>query len=167
MDREARSGTLEDVLESLLRIGFGLGGLLSLATGVWMLAAPSHWYEVFPGAVPDFGSLNTHFVRDMGGWYIAGGILLLFALTNPRRFGGVALVVVTVASGSHAATHVADIVSGRVGADHWIIDAPLVFAPVVILGVLLWIWWRLQSESHAPASEAESAEAGSPALFNE
>lgn len=113
-----------------------------------MLVAPANWFEVFPGNVADTGPLNEHFVRDLGGFYLAGGILLLFALTNPARFGGVSLVVSLVAYGVHAGTHVADLLTGRLGAEHWVIDAPLVFAPVIALAVLLWVWWSLQAERY-------------------
>lgn len=139
-------GSLTRLVERLLQIGFGLGGFASLAGGVWMLASPQNWYEVFPGVVSDFGPLNIHFIRDMGGWYAAGGVLMLFAMTNPRRFGGVTLVVTLIAFASHAGTHIGDLASGRVGAEHWAIDAPLVFLPVILIGVLLWIWWSLQTE---------------------
>ncbi len=135
-------------LERLLKIGFGLGGILSLAGGGWMLFAPNNWFQVFPGSIGDFGPQNAHFIRDLGGWYAAGGVLLLFALSNPMRFGGVALVVTLIAYFAHAAGHVADIVTGRVGAEHWIIDLPLVFAPVIIWFVLLWVWWAMQTERY-------------------
>lgn len=141
-----RSESLVSVLERLLKIGFGLGGLISLASGVWMWIAPHHWFQVFPGGVPDFGPENDHFIRDLGGWYIAGGVLLLFALTNTDRFGGVALVVTIIASLSHSLSHIRDAVSGDVGAEHWITDIPFVHAPLILLGIMLWIWWTLKSD---------------------
>jgi hypothetical protein len=141
-----RSDALVSFLERLLKIGFGLGGLISLASGVWMWIAPDHWFKVFPGGVADFGPQNDHFIRDLGGWYIAGGILLLFALTNTGRFGGVALVVTLVAAFSHSLSHIRDVASGDVGAEHWITDLPFVHAPLLLLGIMLWIWWTLKSE---------------------
>ncbi|MGH9195837.1 MAG: hypothetical protein ACRD1T_08865 [Acidimicrobiia bacterium] len=146
---------LARVLERLLQLGFGLGGVASLITGSWMLAFPRDWFTVFPGEVPDFGEFNSHFVRDLGGWYIAGGVLLLFALTNPKRFGGVTLIVSLIANGAHAGTHLADIISGRVGAEHWAIDAPLVFLPVILIAVMLWIWWTLQTERMRTGTQKE------------
>lgn len=135
-------------MQRLLKLGFGLMGLTSTSVGVWMFSDPSNWYRIFPGGIADFGPSNLHFIRDLGGWFIAGGILLLFALSNPQRFGGVAIVVNLVGLGSHAATHVMDIVSGRVGAKHWIFDFPSIFLPVLLLGIMLWVWWRLQSSLH-------------------
>lgn len=137
--------SLASVLERLLRVGFLLGGFLSVAVGVWMLADPAGWYELVPGPASDYGPVNAHFIRDVGGWYVAQGILFLFASTNPRRFGGVTLIVTLVANGAHAVGHLADIASARVGAEHWATDMPLVAAPVVFLVVMLWIWWSLQS----------------------
>ncbi|MGH2812518.1 MAG: hypothetical protein ACRDI1_07370 [Actinomycetota bacterium] len=169
MEAASRPRDLSQVLERLLKIGFGIGGVTSLANGVWMLAAPAHWYEVFPGRVPDFGPLNSHFVMDLGGWYVAGGVLLLFALTNPMRFGGMTLIVTLIASGAHATTHLADVISGRVDAEHWIIDTPFIYAPLILLAVMLWIWWTLQSQRHVegrsePDTETEEKR---PVFYNE
>lgn len=147
---------LAPVLVKLLKFAFGLGGSMALATGVWMLAAPATWFEVFPGSIGDTGPMNTHFVRDLGGWNVALGVLLLFALTNPVRFGGVALIVSAVGLGSHAVTHVTDIIAGRLPAEHWVVDTPLVFGPFIVVGVLLWIWWSLQTERYADVFEQES-----------
>lgn len=154
------------VLERLLKIGFGLGGVLSLATGIWMLAAPVAWFELFPGGIPDTGALNAHLVRDLGGWLMAGGVLFLFALTNPHRFGGVTLIVALVTFLSHASVHVSDLTSGRLPTEHWVVDVPVVFAPVLLLAVLLWVWWKLESELH-PESHRAVEEPKEPALFVE
>ena len=160
---DGRTSELTSVLERLLKIGFGLGGLISLSNGIWMFVGPLHWFEVFPGGIPDFGPANIHFVRDLGGWYAAGGILLLFALTNPARFGGVALVVSTIAALTHAISHVIDTASGRVPAEHWIVDMPFIYAPLILLGVMLWIWWTLQGERlpGEPPSDLRIDETGS------
>lgn len=134
-----------DVLERLLRIGLGVGAVMSLAVGIWMLASPRDWFEVFPAGIEDFGPFNQHFIRDVGAWYTAGGILLAFGSSNPIRFGGMTIVVTSVAYVLHAWIHISDLVSGRVHARHWIIDLPLVFLPVLIFLLLLWIWWTLVS----------------------
>jgi hypothetical protein len=143
---------LASVLETLLKLGFALGGIFSLAVGVWMLAAPANWYDVFPAGIPDTGPMNAHFIRDLGGWYMAGGVLLLFALTSPRRYGGVALIVTLVSYGAHAATHISDLITNRLPASHWLIDTLLVFMPVIAWVVLLWVWWTLQGERHPELS---------------
>jgi hypothetical protein len=153
--------SLASFLERLLKIGFGLGGVISLAAGAWMWFAPAHWYRVFPGNIPDFGPRNLHFIKDVGGWNAAGGLLLLFALTNVHRFGGVALVVNLVSAFAHSASHIGEVVSGRVGAEHWITDLPFVHAPLILLGIMLWIWWTLQAERHPARPEPKETEVSS------
>lgn len=143
---ERSERALASVLERLIRIGFLIGAVGGLAFGIWMIADPAGWYELVPGPASDYGPLNVHFIRDVGGWYVASGVLFLFASTNPRRFGGVTLIVTLIGNGIHAATHVADLISGRVGAEHWATDLPLVVIPVVFLGLMLWVSWSLQSE---------------------
>ena len=58
---------------------FLISGLGNLANGFWMLARPAHWYATLPAAVPDFGPLNEHFVRDIGATFTMLGIALLWA----------------------------------------------------------------------------------------
>ena len=60
---------------------FGIG---NLANGVWMLASPPSWYRLLPAAVPDFGPLNEHFVRDIGSAFSVLGASLLWAAFSPR-----------------------------------------------------------------------------------
>ena len=139
--------TTNSTLLRLLKLGFVLGGVISLAVGTWMVTSPSGWYSLFPGGIKDFGPLNAHFVRDLGGWYLADGVLLLFAFTNPKRFGGVALVVSLLSQAIHAGAHLADVITGRVGVKHLIIDAPGVFLPLLIYAVLAWILWNLQTST--------------------
>ncbi|MCA1839789.1 MAG: hypothetical protein ABR507_00630 [Actinomycetota bacterium] len=135
------------LLLRLLRLGFILGGTISIAIGLWMVIDPAGWYSLFPGYIKDFGPQNDHFIRDLGGWYAAGGALLLMAAGNPRRLGGVALVVNLISVGAHAAEHLAEVFTGAVGAKHLIIDAPGVLFPFIILVVMTWIWWNLQSKT--------------------
>lgn len=148
----------QPILLKLLRVGFGAGGMTSLALGIWMLIDPAGWRAVFPGAIEDFGAFNPHFIRDLGGWYAAGGLLLLLAFTNPARLGGIALLVTLVGYGTHAAVHIGDIVSGTVPASHWIIDLPTVFLPVMLVVLLLWIWWSMQATRIGPLEETQVIE---------
>ena len=42
----------------------------------------------------------------------------------------------------HALVHVADLLAGRLAADHWLVDLPGVFVPAIGLAVLsLPRWW--------------------------
>jgi hypothetical protein len=114
---------------------FLIGALGNLANGVWMLADPAHWYTTLPAAVPDFGPLNEHFVRDIGATFAMLGIGLSWAAFRPRVRLPV-LVLVTLFSGLHALVHVYDTARGLVGPEHWGIDFPAVYLPTIVLAVL-------------------------------
>ncbi len=114
---------------------FLLTGLGNLANGLWMLADPAHWYTTLPAAVPDFGPLNEHFVRDIGSAFTMLAIGLLWATFRPSVRVPV-LVLVTLFSTLHALVHVFDTSRGLVGPEHWGIDFPAVYLPTVVLIVL-------------------------------
>lgn len=113
-------------------IVLGLFAISNLANGAWMLANPAHWYETLPAAVPDFGPLNEHFVRDIGCAFTLLGIALALAAFLPRL-----RVPATAAAaafyGMHALVHVLDTARGLVGPAHWLIDLPGVYLPAVVL----------------------------------
>ena len=112
---------------------FGLG---NLANGIWMLASPPSWYRLLPAAVPDFGPLNEHFVRDIGSAFCALGASLVWAAFSPRlRVPAIGFALAF--NGLHAMVHVYDTASGRVSSQHWLIDLVPVYLPVAILAVAL------------------------------
>jgi hypothetical protein len=114
----------------------GLFGLGNLANGAWMLMDPAGWYTNLPAAVPDFGPLNEHFVRDIGGAYVMVGVGLCWAAFDQRvRVPAVGLVTVFYAL--HALGHVYDTANGRVGPEHWLIDLLPIYLPAVVLVVML------------------------------
>lgn len=51
-------------------------GLLHLANGLWMLAAPEAWYAAVPG-VAMTGPINHHFIQDIGLAFMASGAGLI------------------------------------------------------------------------------------------
>lgn len=107
----------------------------NLANGAWMLADPAGWYITLPAAVPDFGPLNEHFVRDIGSSFAMLGFGLLWgAFSNTVRVPMLAMA--TLFSALHAAVHVYDTARGLVGAEHWGIDFPAVYLPTMLLIVL-------------------------------
>jgi hypothetical protein len=110
-------------------------GLAGLGNAVWMLAEPEHWYRNLPARVPDTGPLNLHFVRDIGCAYAAVGIAFCVAAEVPGARRG-ALYVGALFYGFHALLHVADILAGRLPAEHWLVDLPGVFAPALVLVAL-------------------------------
>jgi len=113
-------------------IGLALAGVANLANAAWMLLDPAGWYATLPAAVPDTGPLNAHFVRDIGGAFAATGVALLWAAFRP----GLRVPMLALASVFyvlHALIHVADTLAGRLPASHWLIDAPGVYVPALVM----------------------------------
>lgn len=117
-----------------MRALFWIFGLAALGNGLWMIANPETWYTNLPARVPDTGPLNVHFVRDIGCAYAASGVSFLLGAEIPRARLGV-LYAGVLFNGFHALLHVADILSGRLPSDHWVVDLP-VFLPALLLLVL-------------------------------
>jgi hypothetical protein len=125
---------------------FWLLGIVNVAHGLWMLWAPEAWYHHLPAGVPDTGPLNVHFVRDIGAAFTTIGVALCVAAPRPGARRGV-LLGVTLFFVLHALVHVADLATGRLHADHWLVDLPGVFLPAVLLLVLcLPRWWRREDK---------------------
>ncbi len=107
----------------------------NLANAAWMLGDPVGWYHRLPAAVPDFGPLNEHFVRDIGSTFAMLGCGLVWAACAPSVRVPM-LVMVTLFSALHATVHVYDTARGLVGREHWGIDFPAVYLPTIVLLVL-------------------------------
>jgi hypothetical protein len=113
-------------------IGLALAGLANLANAGWMLLDPAGWYATLPAAVPDTGPLNAHFVRDIGGAFAVLGVALLWAAARPAL--RVPLLAITgVFYVVHALIHVTDTLGGRLPPSHWLIDAPGVYLPALVM----------------------------------
>jgi hypothetical protein len=125
---------------AIVLLVFGTG---NLANGLWMLWDPAHWYRTLPAAVPDFGPLNEHFVRDIGCAFTLLGVALVASAFVPRWRVG-ACVASTAFAGLHAMVHVIDTTRGLVGSEHWWIDFPGVYLPTVLLALLTWAVWRAE-----------------------
>ena len=107
-------------------------GLGTLANGIWMLVDPGHWYQELPAAVPHYGPLNIHFVRDIGCAFVTVGVALVWAARRPAvRFPLVS--VATIFLGAHALLHIHDTLRGVVESHHWLLDLPGVYLPAVVL----------------------------------
>lgn len=119
----------------------GLFALSNLANGAWMLADPVHWYETLPAAVPDFGPLNEHFIRDIGcAFFLLGAALAVAAFVPAWRLPACAATAAFFSM--HALVHVLDTMRGLVGPDHWAIDLPGVYVPAVVLIIMTWLLAR-------------------------
>lgn len=110
--------------------------VVNLANGLWMLASPPGWFVGIPAAVPDTGPLNPHFVRDVGVAYSVCGVGFAWCAKNLDRALPVH-VGITLFYVGHALTHVFDILTGALPLAHWLIDTPAVFAPTILLLLMI------------------------------
>jgi hypothetical protein len=122
-------------------------GLGLAANGLAMLADPADWYAMVPGVI-DTGSLNPHFVRDIGAAYlVCGGGLVAFALRPAARSAaqaGAAFLAL------HAAVHLWDVATGREHAHQLLVDIPTVILPPALALWIVWSPWR-PGIAHVPA----------------
>ena len=119
----------------ILKLFYTLACFFSLANGAWMLFFPLSWYTDLPAAIPHTGGFNSHFIRDLGVAYLVGALGFGWCALHLDRCRLIHLGL-TVFFAGHALIHFVDIVAGRLPAIHWLIDAPLVFVPALILIVL-------------------------------
>lgn len=94
------------------------------ANGLWMLAAPLHWFTTVPGVI-DSGPFNDHFVRDVGIAYVLSGVAFLqlargVAGARPYAMAGVVFLL------AHAGIHLAETLAGVRDIPHLLIDLPAV-----------------------------------------
>ena len=120
-------------------------GLGSALNGVWMLVAPENWFRNIPG-VTDTGPLNLHLVRDFGVCFLLLGAIVTWALAQGRFPHGVHLCTLLFFS-LHAAIHLWELLTGHASHQHWAIDFPGVFLPVVILLILSFPFARHRAPS--------------------
>jgi hypothetical protein len=133
----ASGGDIVTLGSSNWAIVLGLFALGNVANGLWMLAAPEHWYFNLPARVPGTGPLNEHFVRDIGCTFLLLGVGLAIGAARPRwRFA--AVVAAAAWSGMHALVHVYDTTRGLLGPEYWAIDLPGVYAPAILLTLVAW-----------------------------
>lgn len=125
-----------------------VAALGNIVNGLWMLADPPGWYTGIPAAVPDFGPLNEHFVRDIGAAFLVQGIALAWA-AFVAAWRLPLVVPVALFYVLHALVHVYDTARGLAGPAHWAIDFPAVYLPAILMAVLVWLLARTH-----PAPEA-------------
>jgi hypothetical protein len=124
---------------------FWFFGFFNIANGLWMLFAPRAWYYRLPAGVPDTGSFNAHFVRDIGAAFLTLGLAFCFAAPRALRHRSVVLAA-AVFYVLHTLIHVFDLTTGRLAAHHWLIDLPGVFLPAIVLVVLSAPRWWLHDD---------------------
>lgn len=119
----------------MLKLFYIIACLVGLVNGLWMLFFPLSWYADFPAAIEQTGPFNAHFVRDLGITYLVATLGFGWCAMHLERSRTVHLGL-TIFFAGHALLHVADLLAGRLPAAHWLVDAPSVFAPALLLIVL-------------------------------
>jgi hypothetical protein len=123
-------------------------GVGSIANALWMLAGPMHWYTDLPAAIPDTGPFNPHFVRDIGGAFLAAGAALVWAFFIRRdRFPLLAISGVFLAA--HALVHAYDTLRGALGHNHWLLDLPGVYLPGIAVPLIAYRIYRVDRASNS------------------
>ena len=122
-----RAGTRERAV----RVGIAMLGAASVLTGLWMLVAPSSFFD----AIGPFGARNSHYIRDMATWQLAFGAALLAAVGRPswRR------PLIAVGAGQallHTLNHILD--AGD--ADPSWVGVFDVVTLAATLGLFAWLW---------------------------
>ena len=111
--------------------------LFLLANGVFMLVAPSAWYEFVPG-VTQTGFFNQHFIRDIGLIYLFIGLAFVAGWAWPER--RVALWAAgTLWLAAHAAFHFWEVAVGICAPSAILRDFPGVSLPALV-GAVLTLW---------------------------
>ena len=95
-----------------MRIALGYLVVVALQIGVWAQFAPRSFYDDFPGLgrawVSVDGPYNEHLVRDVGGLYLALGVVLVAAMITLARVMVTTASLAVLASGvPHAVYHFA------------------------------------------------------------
>jgi AhpD family alkylhydroperoxidase len=132
-------------------------GLVQTVNGLWALFAPRSFYEDFPpgrgGWVSALPAYNEHLVRDVGGLFLATGVLLLVAAVRlERRLVGVSLVVWLLFAVPHAVYHLFNLEPyGTADAVGNVISLGLT---VVLPGALLVLLARPAAGPQAPRGSA-------------
>lgn len=121
-------------------------GLIQLATGAALLLVPRVFYDLVPG-VAETGPFNSHFARDAGAAFLVAAAGLFWMAADKRAWPAGAAAAGFL--GLHGLIHVWDGLAGREGAEHLIVDLP------VLLGFALLALWLAASARRAAYHHGE------------
>lgn len=121
----------------LVFIMVAFNGIFLSANGLFMLVAPSAWYDLVPG-VMDTGFFNQHFIRDIGIIQLFLGLAFVVGMFSPKRRVGL-WTAATLWLAAHAIFHFWEVAVGICSPSVIPRDFPAVTLPAIIGGVLtLW-----------------------------
>jgi hypothetical protein len=121
---------------------YALGGI-QLLNGLWITISPTSFYDDFPlgrGWVEALPAYNEHLMRDVGGLFMATGVLLLVAgYLLERRLTLITLVVWLLFAVPHTVYHLLNLEPYGTGdaIGNAVALAATVLLPVYLLVVLL------------------------------
>jgi hypothetical protein len=119
-----------------------LATLFSLAIGLFMLVDPFGWYQALP-TVKFTGPPNQHFIRDIGLAYLTCAVLLGFAAVN-IRMRWIAAFAGSLWLAMHGILHIWEVTNGICSTSAFLMDAPAVIAPPLLVWIALWIVFSRQ-----------------------
>jgi len=134
----------------LVFIMAAFNGIFLSVNGLFMLIAPSVWYEFIPG-VTDTGFFNQHFIRDIGIIQLFLGVAFGIGMIRPERRVGL-WAAATLWLIAHAVFHLWEVAVGICSPSVILRDFPAVTLPAII-GVALTLW----AINHARAGRAAYA----------
>ena len=104
--------------------------------GLFMLIAPDRWYHTIP-TVSLTGPLNTHFIRDIGGAYLASAVALMWGMWRPSDAAPTTLLAALFLM-LHAGVHLYELSIGICGWGVWWQTFPGVTLPALLASLLTW-----------------------------
>lgn len=145
-----------------VRIGLVALGVPNVVAGLWAVAAPSSWYESFPGFDPQLVAaeppFNAHLATDAGAGLLASGaVLLVAAWLGDRRSVALGTVAFACFGVPHAAYHVLNPAPGLDTAE----DARNALTLVFVAGAALVLLVATLRYTQ-PSVEAANGGSGSP-----
>ena len=142
-------------LMRLIRVLIWILGATSLINGIAMFFAPSVWFfRLVPGA-PETGPFNAHLVADSGTFFIAVGIGLLIAGSDPARHVAV-VIVAAVANLMHSILHLYSHAAGLLSLEHLGTEIVGIYIPTLVLIAIAIILVR-QGSRHEIETRARAA----------
>ena len=116
----------------VVTIALVVAAATQLATGLLALFAPGAFYDLFASYPPE----NGHFLKDLGSWQIALGLLGLYGARRPDwRLPLLALLGLQYAL--HTASHIVDAGEAEEGWMDTFAIVTLGFGAVLLLGLFL------------------------------